>query len=251
MARFQVGRWVFPSKKALVEKLQRCLHRVPPGSFVEGEEGEILALLLESHPHAQEKIGCGIRGVVVGRDSFGGFNYQVVRTDGSQEPFSYRKTISAYNPEAERRQRIKRALRQEVADQTQEIKREAVGTKCPESGLLLEWDKTDVDHAGRGFAGLVQDFLAEQALDLLDIQIEENDAGDMFYLVDRGFAELWQRWHRRKASLRALHRDSHRTKEGATIRPLDQTYLKGSAKLATPVLEDQDEDLSWVFELDI
>ncbi len=246
MAEFRVDRWTFPSKKALLKRLQERLHQDPPGTTIEGEDGELLKALVKGHPWATELIGVGVRDIVVGRDSFGGSNYQVVRIDGSQEVFSYRKTITKYDPVKEHRQRVRRAFVSAVTEQTQAVKTAAEGGTCPVSGLRLDREVIDVAHEGPGVTSLMQDFLASEGSDWANVAVRENDAGDMVFLVDEGLADRWRQWHRTHAQLRALHRDARRAKGGAKIKPLNQTYLKGSIKLGGI----GNDDLSWLDGID-
>ncbi len=231
MALFQVGHWTFPSKKALLARLQQCLHSHPEGEPLEGENGQLLRALLDRHPSADEKLKEGCAYLTVGRDSFGGRNFRIVRPDGTQEPFAFRKTVISCNPKTEYRQRTKRAFRQEVTAQTQQVKADAVGSLCPVSGLPLEWAVTDVDHVGEEFTPLLNRFLRQQGLALGDLEHEESESGDLFHLTDRALAALWALWHAQHAKLVAKHRDAHRQKNGSSIKPLAQTYLTGSPKM--------------------
>ena len=249
MAVFQVEHWTFPSKKAVLARLQQCLHTHPEGAPLEGDDGQLLRALLDRHPSADEKLSGGCAYLTVGRDSFGGRNFRIVRPDGSVEPFAFRKTVITNNPKAEYRQRTKRAFRQEVTDQTQKVKSDAVGTNCPVSGLPLEWATTDVDHVGEEFAALLNRFLGEEGLVLGDLEHHEEESGDMYRLADRGLASRWIPWHAQHAKLVAKHRDAHRMKGGSSVRPLDQTYLTGSTKMqpvTQPIIPADIPEADWL-----
>lgn len=231
MAVFTVARWTYPSKKVLLAHLQALLHGTPEDTLLVGDDAELLHALILRHPKAEEKIGGGVKGFVVGRDTFGGRQFRVARYDGTQEPFAYRKTVTRPNPQQEHRQRVNNAFRQEVSDQTQAVKHAAVGSMCPLSSARLVLSTTDVDHIGPPFIELVGLFLAQEGLVRSSILLTENKEGDRLFLADRPVADRWREFHRAKAELQAIHRDAHRSKDGATIKPLDQTYLRGSVRM--------------------
>lgn len=251
MAMFQLEGFTFPSKKALHLRLQQCLHRVPVGALVDGEDGEILKLLVQRHRAADELIGCGLVGVVVGTDSYGGSNFQALRSDGTQVAFSYPKTIYAISPETDYKSRVNRAFRYETLEQIKDFKRKAIedGQVCPRSGVVLQWGTTDVDHIGKEFAELREEFLKQEGLDILTVQFQDNPSADSCSLVDRELAARWIAWHGQHAQLVALHRDAHRTKDGAHARPLNDTYLKGSPKARKNIAldESESEDIADLF----
>ncbi|XP_039808888.1 protein DCL homolog, chloroplastic-like [Panicum virgatum] len=87
--------------KPVVELVKDILHtcRYGNGGFLSpNDEKVVVEKLLSYHPRADEKIGCGIDGIMVDRHR--GFRFSrclfVVRTNGDWEDFSYRKCLQAY-----------------------------------------------------------------------------------------------------------------------------------------------------------
>jgi len=232
----------FPSKKALWEHCQKILHAAPLGTLLTGAEAGLMEALLQRHRHADEILGAGIAGVVVELDSYGGRHFEVRRLSGEQRAYSYRKTIYSVSPKSDRRQRARSAFRGAVFAQTDECKAQATGQMCPMSGRVLRRQEVDVDHVGKPFKEILVEFLALEGLALEEVDVLEHH--DTFSLKDTSQEVRWQEYHRVHASLQAVHRDAHRAKEGAEIRPLHQTYLKGSHRHRTPpVVMEDDEDL--------
>lgn len=227
----QIGDRKFSFKREALDYFQRVLHETPLDEAVSPEAQELLIALLRRHPNVKSKLGSGVLQITVGRNSYGGRNFQILRTDGTLEPFSYKKAIVEYNPAADLRRRVTQAFRQEVLDQTQAIKSAAIGTLCPLSGHCLEWEIIDVDHIGKDFADILQEFLLIKKTTLEELDYTESSSGDIFLLKNRALASEWRTWHETHSQLQAVHRDAHRSKEGFRIQPLHQTYLTGSQRL--------------------
>ena len=246
---FQLDRWSFPTKKILYERLQDLLGRTPPETILTGEDKDLLIALARTHYHKEELIGPGIQGIIVGKNEFGYRGFEVLRVDGTRQPWSFKKAI--YPPETGiggwSISSIRSAFRAEVSDQTQAYKTKVIaqGKMCPISGHALSWDTTDIDHV-LPFSDLLKDFLKQHGLTLNQVEVfqEPGNAG-AHRLVDRNLADVWSAWHKEHAELRALWRDAHRSKEGQVIRPLQETRLTGSKKRVT--VFDPDEDLSDLF----
>jgi hypothetical protein len=248
MAPFKIGTWNFSSKKILQERLQQCLHNNPIGFVVLGEDGEILKCLVQRHRYAEELIGPGLLGVVIGTDSYGGSNFQALRIDGTCQAFSYIKALSNQNPLTDKRNRINRAFRNEIHSQIVEFKTKATCKEQSCSGMLMFWETLDVDHVDKSFAQIRNDFLEYEGLSLDEVMYKEDEDSDSTSLVDRSLAKRWFDWHKKEAVLVALHRDEHRKKDGAQITPLTETYLKGSPKadkllLKKDLLNESAEDI--------
>ncbi|PUZ69801.1 hypothetical protein GQ55_2G141700 [Panicum hallii var. hallii] len=85
----------------VMELVKDILHtrRYGNGGFLSpNDEKVVVEKLLSYHPRADEKIGCGIDGIMVDRHHEFRFSrcLFVVRTNGDWEDFSYRKCLQAY-----------------------------------------------------------------------------------------------------------------------------------------------------------
>jgi hypothetical protein len=86
---------VFKSRAALERYIKALLIEVPAGAELTGEAEEIVTDLINHHPKAAEKTGAGIKKIVVRPDQIWKKNKQfwIVRQDGTEIDFSYRKCL--------------------------------------------------------------------------------------------------------------------------------------------------------------
>jgi hypothetical protein len=154
----EVGAERFLSKKALRDRCREILYR-PGGEFAPGDEAFLLALL-ELHPEARLKIGCGIVGFARGVDPRGSIHFIAHRSDGSTTDFSFNACISAPRYEAE----LRAACRTAVGDRIAGFKAARFGDltsiQCEVTGAAVTWDSCHVDHAPPWtFEAIVSDFV--------------------------------------------------------------------------------------------
>ncbi|WJI78038.1 MULTISPECIES: DCL family protein [unclassified Mesorhizobium] len=69
------------------------LNRYRPGDAVSAADVAFLAEALKRHPEARTKIGSGIRSFDVRSADYGTKCFWVLRTDGSEERFSYKSCV--------------------------------------------------------------------------------------------------------------------------------------------------------------
>jgi hypothetical protein len=78
----------FNKRGDAVAYLKEMLYRYNVGDRVNAEDSIILRAVLEHHPDAAVKIGCGIADFSVRSADFGSQCFWVNRTDGTTEKFS-------------------------------------------------------------------------------------------------------------------------------------------------------------------
>ena len=111
MAKMIFGR--FASKKEAFANIRRIgnqyLNDTRP---IPSPDAEDIADLLDHHPDAELKIGSGIRHFRGGPNVWGKWCIFIVRTDGTEEPFSATKALTGKNPTAPAQKNA--TLRQEI-----------------------------------------------------------------------------------------------------------------------------------------
>lgn len=91
---------------ALMSAAERRMYRTAQQIKARYEDGQPLAEperafmlgLLRQHPRSSQKIGCGVRDIVVGRYIGGDRCFFLIRTDGSVEDFSVPRCLGIKNP---------------------------------------------------------------------------------------------------------------------------------------------------------
>jgi len=73
------------------------LYKYSIGEYLKGQDFDNLLDLLKKHPRSVQKIGVGIKGLLVDSDGYGGRCFYLIRQDGTKESFSYLKCLSYKN----------------------------------------------------------------------------------------------------------------------------------------------------------
>jgi hypothetical protein len=202
MAKYTLGGREYRSKAAARSEFQRILHDTPLGRPIEGDDAELVGLLISEgrHPEAAEKIGPGVAGVVVRPASYGQRCFWLLRVDGTEVDFSY---LTALNGPANVKTEVVWALREEIGAQIQAFRDETAPVSLCELCLQPADGVVHVDHAEPTFDQLATRF-AEAAGGWDGISVECVGAYGR-RLKDRGLAEVWRVYHLRDARLRVVH----------------------------------------------
>lgn len=211
-ATYTVGGEVFKTKKALFQRAQQLLRSLQVGP-VDSQHNQFLYDLLQMHPNAVSKIGCGVKSFFVMKDDWGGKCFGAERIDGSKTDFSYRYCAGAAPTPW---MVFVQAARAAVSQQIIEVKMAAFAVektiKCPLSGTDMTFETAHVDHEPpRTFEKLLRDFVEVVGLDPNDPPIapcKDGLFGRVFSIEDVRLA--WEAFHKEKAVLRVIHMDEHK-----------------------------------------
>jgi len=193
----------FPTKTAAVAAIQQIL-RTNVNRELNGKDFEIVRALLDRHPRAEEKIGCGVKAIIVKKtENQRGVNisncrcFYVQRLDGSFIDFSYDVCI---NPERDNPDynRIK-AYRSAVDKQILKFK-ESNNLICALCGSSRD---PEADHIVP-FVTLVNQF--EETVTSVPMEFSDDPVYHfcVFRKEDKDFAAKWKRYHKKHAQLRIL-----------------------------------------------
>jgi hypothetical protein len=207
----------FTSQKEIVNHARDILRRNPPGARLYGQDFGFIHALLQKHPRAREKISPGVRGIRVDLNPVwkGQPMFVVVRTNGTETDFSYRKCIRPPSPI----KHFQTACRTAVVDDILEFKKrhflehadEAGQVLCPLTERLLSWDEVHVDHMPpQTFCQIVAAFIEQGEIDAQQVAIKGFDDGDILKrFADDGLAESFRAFHASVAQLRIIDATEH------------------------------------------
>jgi hypothetical protein len=195
---YTIGPEAFSTKKAIEERCKR-IRQQQPGTRVEGEDHAFLRALLDRHPEAARKVGCGVSHFIVVRNDIGRDNgIRVCRTDGTSEFFSTKHCMTPSTAWAD----YVATARREISDQTIAFKGTAYAGRetvpCAITGADVAYQDAHVDHEKPLFKFLITDFDPEE----WHTQELERTAGGEWQFADREYAARWQEFHRKHAKLR-------------------------------------------------
>jgi hypothetical protein len=197
-----IGRHRFATKTDARSFVSTMLDRYRDGQRISGDDEVFLRDLLDLHPDAAAKIGCGISHFTREPDGRGGRCFWLWRNDGSHSDWSTGKALQLTGS----RNDLLNALRCEVEAQRNDFLRSqfARGATpvCAITAAPLTRETAHVDHHDPTFGQIARDFLEQQGLGTRLPLPELTDAGTRRYLADRALAARWQAHHRQHAVLR-------------------------------------------------
>ena len=160
--------------------------------------------LLRFHDRYQEKVGCGIDAIFVGKSEFNKNALFIRRTDNSVIDFSWQNIIKSKQPYAD----IVFALREAVYPQIKTFKdrlfQDNKKVMCSLSKQKLSWATTHIDHSYPfTFTLLVEQWLNLGGHKASDIKVV--DRGETREMANQKQKECWCLFHKKNAKLRALH----------------------------------------------
>ena len=153
-----------------------------------GEDFNEIFDLIKNHPSAEEKIGNGVASIVVKGDAYGSKCFHIIRKDGSQDNFSYRKAVvGEARPFTKFCQACRKAVEQDISnlktkyflDENDFPKNQA---KCQETGIEITRENSHVDHRHPNtFSVIVDRFIEIEHIDLNSVSYEtEGQYGRIF-----------------------------------------------------------------------
>jgi len=209
---FQLGKYEYASKEDLKTKLKVYLATAPEGIILHVILIEKLQLLLMLHPRAEEKTGSGVKQFVIIKNKRGsGKGFMVVRNDGTEKTFSYKKCIDGQTVtnRAKVIEAFRFSIRQQLMDFRKTIELPAV---CGISGRAIETNaKLQIDHKVP-FWKLLMQFYCSYSVDINFL--ETKGGGEYLELVDKNVESQFQDFHRKYAVLQPSLKEENQKKAG-------------------------------------
>ncbi len=197
-----IGHCRFSTKTEARAYVSDMLDRYVDGQRVDRADERFLRDLLDLHPEAVAKVGCGVSHFTREADDRGGRCFWLWRNDGSRTDWSTAKALKLTGPMND----LHNALRCEVEAQRNAFLRSQFAgdavQACAITGEPLTPDTAHVDHHDPTFGRIVRDFLEREGLGTRLPLPELTDAGTRRYLADEALAARWQEHHRQHAVLR-------------------------------------------------
>jgi hypothetical protein len=213
MIEMKIGDKEFASKKDAKDFIRTIFSRHQDDQTIVGPDSEFLHDLIQLHPEASSKVGCGISSFTTRVDPVWktGRHFVLIRTDGSSTDFSFLSCIDGKN---NRKDAIK-ALRNAVYDQTMSFKMDAYSGEelpvCPYLNAPIQYADAHVDHASPiTFKSLVDDWLAESGISIDGIVVSpSSDNQWKTEMIDAEQRASWVGFHQRRAHLRIIHKTAN------------------------------------------
>lgn len=202
----------FNSQQQAIAYFQEMLNRYTDGQIIVGADHDMLLALLQRHPDADQKIGCGVRRFYRDKTDKPYSCFWLERTDGSKTDFSYRMAIRGKKKSLSQefsagcRSAIQADLQAYRARFFEEFADAAGRVRCQLTGEPISLYESHVDHeAPLTFQRLVADFIAENQLEITPEMLSTvEDQQFQTTIVDAELREQFRRYHNEKAKLRVI-----------------------------------------------
>ncbi len=209
----KIGSLEFKYKKDVTAHFKQILNSYNfKESLGEGDFNDVLNLL-KIHPKAQEKIGSGIKEIIVDGAKYKTKCFKVVRVDSSSEFFSYLKCI---NGSLSPLTKFRKTCRNAISDDLRSVKlsffkkhSQKGQVKCQETGKLSLWEELSVDHRQPNtFSVIVDRFIELHRIDLETVEYIET-IDNVYLFKDDDLSKKFREYHKVKANLRLVRKDKN------------------------------------------
>ena len=206
-----IGKHSFSSKKDAIEFYRKILNSYEKNERLNSADFDNVYSILKIHPRKAEKIGCGIEYLRVGIAKYNTKSFELVRTDGTSEFFSFTKRI---NKPMDDFSKFLSACRQSIQTDLREVKQKYFKlnstngkAKCQETGEMLKYEELNVDHRQPNTFSIIVDRFAE--LNKIEFnQIKYNLInGAPNELKDKELELAFRNYHKKKANLRIVKKE--------------------------------------------
>ena len=202
----------FKFRKDAIEHFKNMLERYRNGQSIAGDDRDMLLALLERHPEADKKIGCGVRRLYKDRTDMPTSCFWIERTDGSRTDFSYRTAISAKGKSLY--QEFLEACRVAVQDDLLLAKKEYFEkwgdrdkkVKCHITGDKVAIYESHLDHKKPlTFEVLVYTFISANDIEIKpEMLLMSQDAQFQTTMIDQELKDKFRLYHHKTAKLRVI-----------------------------------------------
>jgi hypothetical protein len=203
----QIDSRAFKSKKDALEYTRTFLNNL----FTSGkckitqscDEFEYIMAVLNRHKYVKEKVGCGISYFEIFQvTNYGkkGIGVQIVRSDMTEENFSWRKCVELTT--GTMKPKIVSVFRASINKQISDFRDNSVLTcvKCGSS------EHPQIDHKNPTFQQMFDDFTGENGLPT-DVYQDKDNLAPVFLPEDKIYEDRWVSYHKENATLRVLCRN--------------------------------------------
>jgi hypothetical protein len=203
-----IGNREFKHKKDALSYFKNILNSYEPKQSVNEIDFKDLVGLIENRPDKNEKIGCGIEKIQVIEVRYKTKCFELIRTDGSTEVFSY---LNCINGKSKPLTKFSKTCRETISEDLRNVKltyfkkfSSKGEVKCQETGELCKWEELNVDHRQPNtFSVIVDRFIEVYKIDINVVQYSEIIDG-VYHFTDIELAENFKKYHRDKANLRLV-----------------------------------------------
>jgi len=191
----KIGSLEFKTLSEAKKFTKKIFNKYSIGDVVSDEDREffISGLKMRSDK-GMEKIGCGVKKIIINGNKYGGKTAWVERMDGTKTDFGIYKHLE--DPTTNEKD-FRKACRTAIVEDKKKLKRE--------NNLY-----GDVHHDRISFEDLIQKFINECKIDINKIEFGGHSEKEIeVYFVDKDLEKLWIDFHNKNSCLKVLSKENH------------------------------------------
>lgn len=206
----------FKYKKDIEKYVRDILYNnIQYGKINNIDEFNFMNELFKRHPDKEQKIGCGIKDILLGKNKLNakGIHIDIIRNDNTKVDISWLLCISS-NTKTDK-QNLNSAFRSAIKDSIFNFKHDNIkkcGRRCNHCKKLTLENDLDVDHFNIEFKDLVQDFSNKNLLIPNSFMENKTYHYNEFKIDDNIFKKNWIEYHNRYCTLQLLCKKCHANK---------------------------------------
>lgn len=199
----------FNSKRAAKSYFRNILWKYHPNNILEAKDFHDVMTLLTHHPNAKEKIGCGVKKIIVGDSKYTDRCFHIVRNDDSIENFSFHKCIDGDHSSFRKfcsacRKAIEYDIYQYKKKFFEKYANEDWMIKCQATGKFLTFSQAHIDHREPlTFSVIVHFFIESLEINTDLIKYETSQEYGMRF-SDKRLILKFKSYHKEHARLRVV-----------------------------------------------
>lgn len=194
----------FKTQKEALDYFKNILNQCNINEIIPQHFDDLYELLCR-HPHAIEKIGCGVESFMIKPDGYGHKCFWLIRVDGTIEDFSYIISVKGKDitNELKFRKACRTAIRHQIVEYRDKYFDGKLYAKCEKTGKEIELSTCHVDHIEpMYFERIVSMFINEYSIDV--DKITYDTTGTTCRLMDSELLRNWVEYHIKYAKLRCV-----------------------------------------------
>jgi hypothetical protein len=202
----------FKFQKDAIYHFKNMLERYRNGQTIAGDDRDMLLALLERHPQAYKKIGCGVKRLYKDRTDMPTSCFWIERTDASRTDFSYRIAISAKGKSLDQefleacRAAVKHDLWVAKEKHFEDFADSDKRVECDITGEKVAFNESHLDHKKpMTFQVIVESFIGANDIEIKpEMLLMSQDAQFQTTMIDQELKDKFRRYHYKMAKLRVI-----------------------------------------------
>jgi hypothetical protein len=177
---------------------QEILNRSIPDKKLNNEDELFIIDLIKYHPRSIEKIGCGIKNIIVKKGLYNCKCFYILRVDNTEIDFSYNHCLSG-----------SKSNKSKFSEAARRVVQNYIYNLVIQYSYKNNYDfkNYELHHTKPSFEEIISNFIDEYKIDLSIIEYDRNKQG--LYFIDKKLCELFYCYHNYIMKYEIITKENH------------------------------------------